>query len=61
MKSKTKVLTSDASARTFSRVLINKKYKILVSAKKNKYTNLVAYAAINKFLRGKKFLAPKLL
>jgi len=60
MKSKIKVLISDASARTFSRVLINKKYKILVSAKKNKYSNLVAYAAINKFLRDKKFLAPKL-
>ena len=60
MKSKIKALTSDASARTFSRVLINKKYKILVSAKKNKYSNLVAYAAINKFLRDKKFLAPKL-
>ena len=60
MKIKTKKLASDASARTFYRVLINKKSKILVSAKKNKYSNLIAYTAVNKFLRDKNFLAPKL-
>ena len=60
MKFKKKKLTSDASARTFFRVFINQKNKILVSAKKNKYLNLIAYAAINKFLRDKNFLAPKL-
>ena len=60
MKYKIKVLTSDASDRTFSRVFIKQKYKILVSAQKNKYSNLIAYTAINKFLRNKNFLAPKL-
>lgn len=60
MKYKVKIIASDASSRTFSRVLINKRYKILVSSKTNKYSNLIAYTAINKFLRKKKFLAPKL-
>ena len=60
MKFKKKKLTSDASARTFFRVFINQKNKILVSAKENKYLNLIAYTAVNKFLRDKNFLAPKL-
>ena len=60
MKSKIKPLTSDASTRVFFRVFHNQKSKILVSSKSNKYSNLIAYTAINKFLRNKNFLAPKL-
>jgi len=60
MKSKIKPLTSDASTRVFFRVSHNQKSKILVSAKSKKYSNLIAYTAINKFLRNKNFLAPKL-
>ena len=36
------------------------KENIFVFAKKEKYRNLIAYLAINKFLRSNKILAPKL-
>ena len=36
-----------------------KKNKIIVLAKKEKYKNLIAYSAINKFLRKNKILTPK--
>ena len=60
MKSKIIPIKGDASSRIFSRVVINKKSKIQVSSKKNKYQNLVAYSAINQLLRQNKILAPKL-
>ena len=53
-------IAADASFRKFYRIILNKSSKIIVSAKKEKYKNLVAYTAINKFLRNNKIFAPKL-
>ena len=60
MKSKMMVISGDASFRTFYRIQNKKKNKILVQAKKEKYKNLIAYAAINKFLRINNIYTPKL-
>ena len=60
MESKILPIAGDASFRTFYRFISNKSSKIIVFAKKEKYKNLIAYSAINKFLRGNKILAPKL-
>ena len=60
MKFKIKNIPADASHRNFYRLIFKKKSRILISAKKDKYKNLIAYTAINKFLRSKKILAPKL-
>ena len=60
MKSKILPIVGDASFRTFYRFILNKSSKIIVFAKKEKYKNLIAYSAINKFLRANKILAPKL-
>ena len=61
MKSKIISITEDASFRKFYRFILNKNSKIIVFAQKEKYKNLVAYTAINKFLRENKILTPKLL
>ena len=58
MKSKIIPIAGDASFRKFYRLIL-KKNKILVLSKKEKYKNLVAHLAINKFLRKNKVLAPK--
>ena len=60
MESKILPITGDASFRTFYRFISNKNSKIIVFAKKEKYKNLIAYSAINNFLRSNKILAPKL-
>ena len=60
MKSKILTIAGDASFRTFYRLASKKSRKIVVFAKKEKYQNLTAYSAINKFLRVNKILAPKL-
>ena len=60
MRSKILPITEDASFRTFYRIILNKKSRIIVLAKKEKYKNLIAYSTINKFLRVNKILAPKL-
>ena len=60
MKSKILPIAGDASFRTFYRLILNKSRKIIVVAKEEKYKNLVAYSAVNKFLRSNKILAPKL-
>ena len=60
MKFKILQLTADASFRTFYRLTEKKGSKIIVLAKKEKYKNLIAYLAINKFLRTNKILTPKL-
>ena len=60
MKSKLLSIAGDASFRQFYRLTLNKKSKIIVSAKKEKYKNLIVYSAINKFLRSNKILAPQL-
>ena len=61
MKSKIMSIAEDASFRKFYRFILNKNSKIIVSAQKEKYKNLVVYTAINKFLRENKILTPKLL
>ena len=60
MHSKLLAIAGDASFRTFYRFILSKNSKIIVFAKKEKYKNLIAYSAINKFLRANKILAPKL-
>ena len=60
MKSKILPIAADASFRQFYRLVLNKKSKIIVFAKKEKYKNLIVYSAVNKFLRANKILAPKL-
>jgi len=60
MKSKLMPIAGDASFREFYRLITNKNNKIIIIAKKEKYKNLVAYSAINKFLRKNKILTPKL-
>jgi len=60
MESKILPIAGDASFRTFYRFISNKGSKIIVFAKKEKYKNLIAYSAINKFLRDNKILTPKL-
>ena len=60
MKSKMMAIAGDASFRTFYRIKSKKKNKIVVLAKKEKYKNLIAYSAINKFLRINNIHAPKL-
>ena len=53
-------IAGDASFRSFYRIFLGKRKKILVFARKEKYKNLVIYSTINKFLRANKILAPKL-
>ena len=60
MESKILPIAGDASFRTFYRLVLKKSSKIIVFAKKEKYKNLIAYSAINKFLRANKILVPKL-
>ena len=60
MKFKILPIAGDASFRTFYRLILNKNSKIIVLAQKEKYKNLVAYPAINKFLINNRILAPKL-
>ena len=60
MKFKILPIKGDASFRTFYRFILNKSSKIIVLATKEKYKNLIAYSAINKFLIRNKILAPNL-
>ena len=60
MKSEIESIAGDASFRKFYRLILDKKSKIIVLAKKEKYKNLTSYSAINKFLRENKIFAPKL-
>jgi len=59
-KSKLLPIAGDASFRNFYRLISNKKSKIIVYSKKDKYKNLIAYIAVNKFLRNNKILTPNL-
>ncbi len=61
MKFKISPIAGDASFRKFYRITSNKKKKILVFAKKEKYKNLTAYIAVNNFLRKHKLYTPKTL
>ena len=60
MQNKIIKIGGDASFRKFYRTTYNKKTKIVIYAKKDKYQNLIAYSAINNFLKDNKILAPKL-
>ena len=60
MKSKIVPIASDASSRKFYRLVGKNKSKIIVFSEEEKYRNLIAYVAINNFLRKNKIFAPKL-
>ena len=60
MKSEIIPIAGDASFRKFYRLTLGRKSKIIILAKKEKYKNLVAYSAVNRFLRINKILTPKL-
>ena len=59
MQYKLKKIRSDASFREFFRLKKGNKTSIIVTARKARYRNLIAYSAINKFLRGKGIHTPK--
>ena len=59
-KSKLVPIVGDASFRNFYRLISNKDSKIIVYSKKENYKNLIAYTAINYFLKKNKILTPKL-
>tara|TARA_B100000029_G_scaffold218160_1_gene215959 strand:+ start:792 stop:1754 length:963 start_codon:yes stop_codon:yes gene_type:complete len=59
MKYKILPIAGDASFRSFYRIVINKTSKIIVFAQRDKYKNLVAYLAVNNFLKNKGIITPK--
>jgi aminoglycoside/choline kinase family phosphotransferase len=61
MQIKLKKISSDASFREFYRIQKNLTSSILVRANKEKYKNLIVYAAANKLLIENKIKAPKIL
>ncbi len=60
MKSKLFPIAGDASHRSFYRLVSRKGNKIIVICKKDKYKNLIAYTAVNNFLKKNRILTPKL-
>ena len=61
MQFKLKKIRSDASFREFFRLHKGKKTSIIVTAKKERFKNLIVYSAINRFLRKKGIYTPKLI
>ena len=61
MQYKIKKIAGDASFREFYKIEKNFKKTILVKANKDKFRNLIIYAAINEILIKNKIKAPKLL
>jgi aminoglycoside/choline kinase family phosphotransferase len=61
MQFKLKRISSDASFREFYRIQKNLTSSILIKANKDKYKNLIVYAAVNKLLIENKIKAPKIL
>ena len=61
MQIKLKKISSDASFREFYRIQKNFTSTILVRSNKNKFKNLIIYAAVNKFLKDNKIKTPKLV
>ena len=61
MQFKLKKIKSDASFREFYRLYKGKKTSIIVTAKKNRFRNLLVYSAINRFLRKKGVYTPRLI
>ena len=61
MQYKLQKIKSDASFREFFRLFKGKKTSIIVTASKEKFKNLTAYTAVNKFLRRNGIHTPKLI
>jgi len=61
MKFKLKKISGDASFREFYRLKKNNKTSIIVSARKNKYKNLIIYSVINNIFNSNKIHAPRLI
>ena len=61
MQFKLKKIRSDAAFREFFRLYKGKKTSIIVTAKKERFKNLIAYSAINKFLKTKGIYTPRLI
>ena len=61
MQYKIKKISGDASFREFYKIEKNSKSTILVKANKDKFRNLIIYAAVNKLLIENKIKAPKLV
>jgi len=61
MQYKIKKISGDASFREFYQIKKNSKFTILVKANKDKFRNLIIYAAINELLIKNKIKAPKLV
>ena len=61
MNYKLKKISSDASFREFYRLKKNNKTSIIVSAKKDKYKNLIVYSVVNNILNSNKISAPKII
>ena len=61
MNYKLKKISGDASFREFYKLRKNKSTSIIVSAKKDKFKNLIVYAVVNNILNANKINAPKLL
>ena len=61
MNYKLKKISGDASFREFYRLKKNNKTSIIVSAKKEKYKNLIVYSVVNNILNSNKITAPKLI
>ena len=61
MNYKIKKISGDASFREFYRLKKNNKTSIIVSAKKEKYKNLIVYSVVNNILNSNKICAPKLI
>ena len=61
MKYNLQKISGDASFREFYRVKKNNRTSIIVSAKKEKYKNLIVYSVVNKILNYNKIIAPKLI
>ena len=53
-------IAGDASFRKFFRIKLKRSSKIIVTASKEKYNNLIAYSAVNNFLIKNKIIAPKI-
>ena len=61
MKYKIKKISGDASFREFYKIEKNYTSTILVKANKDKFRNLIVYAAVNELLIKNKIKAPKLI
>ena len=61
MNYKLKKISGDASFRKFYRLKKNNKTSIIVSAKKDKFKNLIVYSVVNNILNSNKIIAPKLI